>query len=267
MASSDTSGQHLAPRKKRGKAPIIAVLVICLVVAAAGGGYLLMQYLREQEELAAQKETPKPEEVSPEEELPENPIDFAQVKLDTPEAYAWIYIPDTNVNYPIMRSATDDNYYLRRNEKGEDSVFGSIFTQSMNSLDFSDPVTVIYGHNTGNGTMFGDVRKMEDPDYFNSHETMYIYTPGHILTYRIIATYMYDDRHIMNSFDFSDVNVRKAYFDAVLNPTSMSVNEREGATLDENSKIVQLSTCPDVNTTSSNRFIVTGVLINDQATQ
>ena len=47
----------------------------------------------------------------------------------------------------------------------------------------------------------------------------------------------------------------------------MSVNVREGAMLDENSKIVQLSTCPDVNTTSNSRFIVTGVLIDDQPTQ
>ena len=115
--------------------------------------------------------SPPVEEVEPEEELPANPIDFGAVKVDTPEAYAWIYIPDTGVNYPIMRSATDDNFYLRRNEHGEDSVFGSIFTQSMNALDFSDPVTLIYGHNTANHTMFGDVRQMEDPDANLDEET------------------------------------------------------------------------------------------------
>ena len=266
MAATDTPEQERKP-KKRGVAPLVVILVVCLLVAVGGGGYMLTQYLRAQEELARQEETPTPEEVEPAEELPANPIDFGAVKVDTPDAYAWIYIPDTGVNYPIMRSATDDNFYLRRNEHGEDSVFGSIFTQSMNALDFSDPVTLIYGHNTANHTMFGDVRQMENPDYFASHETMYIYTPGHILTYRIIASYMYDDRHIMNSFDFTDVETRLAYFDAVLHPTSMSVNVREGATLDENSKIVQLSTCPDVNTTSNSRFIVTGVLIDDQPTQ
>ena len=113
--------------------------------------------------------------------------------------------------------------------------------------------------------MFSDLRNFTDKDYFDAHEEMYIYTPGHILTYRIISAYEYDNRHIMNSFDFSDPQVRQDYFASVLSPTSMQVNVREGATLSADDKIVQLSTCVEGN--SASRYIVTGVLVSDQETR
>ena len=69
----------------------------------------------------------------------------------------------------------------------------------------------------------------------------------------------------MNSFDFSDPQVRQDYFASVLSPTSMRVNVREGATLSVDDKIVQLSTCVEGN--SASRYIVTGVLVGDQETR
>ena len=137
----------------------------------------------------------------------------------------------------------------------------------MNATDFSDPVTVVYGHNTENGTMFGDLLKFRDPGFFAAHEELYIYLPGHILTYRIIAAYDYDDRHILNSFDFTDPTVRERYFATVLAPTSMQVNVREGASLTADDRIVQLSTCTAVGTHDPVRYLVTGVLVDDQETQ
>ena len=87
MAATDAPEQENKPNK-RGVAPLVVILVVCLLVAVGGGGYMLTQYLRAQEGLARQEETPVPEEVEPEEELPANPIDFGAVKVDTPEAYA-----------------------------------------------------------------------------------------------------------------------------------------------------------------------------------
>ena len=198
---------------------------------------------------------------------PANPVDFPTLKAEHPDVYAWITIPDTQVNYPVVQSATDDNFYLRRDLDGNYSVYGSIYSQSMNATDFSDPVTVLYGHNSSDGLMFADLHKFEDPEYFATHEDMYIYTPGHILTYRIISAYRYDDRHILNSFDFSDPEVRQQYFESVLNPVSMVVNVREGATLSADDRIVQLSTCPREGSVSGNRYLVTGVLVSDVETR
>lgn len=268
VKDSKASGSGAKAKKGRRRLiPLIVILVVCLIAAACGGIFLFQQYQAGQQALVEQESAPKPEtETDDEETLEPNPIDFTTLQSETPDLYAWIYIPNTNVNLPIMRSPVDDNYYLRRDTKGNDSVYGSIFTQSMNALDFSDPVTVVYGHATNNGSMFDDLRKYQDKDFFDQHPDIYIYTPGHILHYQVISAYMYDDRHILNSFDFSDPTVRQQYFDSVLNPTSMTRNVREGATLDVDSKIIQLSTCPYVPNNSPLRYIVTGVLVDDQPT-
>ncbi len=262
-----------APGRKKRVLPLVVALVAFLAIAVGGGAFLLSQYLGAQEQSSLAdplEETEASEEAGDgsdeEAELEENPIDFATLQAEYPELYAWITVPNTGVNYPIVQSTVDDNYYLRRDLDGAYSVYGSVFTQSMNSTDFTDPVTVIYGHNTSDGTMFGSLHDFADEEFFEENEYFYIYTPGHILTYWIVSAYRYDDRHIMNSFDFSDEEVRLEYFASVLSPTSMQANVREGATLDVDSRIVQLSTCPTEGSQSGDRWLVTGVLVNDQET-
>lgn len=270
----ERGAQGASSSRRKGVVPLVAALVVLLAIAGCGVAYLVMQNMAAERVRAEQQEGPDleaPAERAPTEPVedarPANPVDFPTLKAEHPDVYAWITIPDTQVNYPVVQSATVDNFYLRRDLDGNYSVYGSIYSQSMNATDFSDPVTVLYGHNSSDGLMFADLHKFEDPEYFAAHEDMYIYTPGHILTYRIISAYRYDDRHILNSFDFSDPEVRQQYFESVLNPVSMVVNVREGATLSADDRIVQLSTCPREGSVSGNRYLVTGVLVSDVETR
>ena len=135
-----------------------------------------------------------------------------------------------------------------------------------NARDFSDPVTVIYGH--VNSRMFHNLHYFEDADFFNENTEFFIYRPGHILKYKIVSAYQYDSRHILNSFNFADPAVRQEYFNTVCNPDALLKNVREGVSLDADSKIVQLSTCVlDKSQRSNSRYIVSGVLVNDQETK
>ncbi len=198
-------------------------------------------------------------------ELPDNPVNFAKQQTVNDEIYAWIYVPNTNVNYPILQSEIDDLYYLRRGLDREYDISGVVFTQSHNKRDFSDPVTLVYGHNmTEYGTMFATLHNFEDEDFFNENDKFYIFTPGHILTYEIVSAYKYDDRHIMNYFDFTDPAVIREYFDYVMHPTMIPQNVREGVTLKDDDRIVVLSTCME---TSDYRYLVNGVLISDEKTK
>ena len=200
--------------------------------------------------------------------LPDNPVSFAKQQEKNEEIYAWIYIPNTNVDYPILQSSEDDLYYLRRGLDKNYDLGGVLFTQSCNKRDFTDPVTVIYGHNmTGypaETSMFATLHNFEDAEFFKNNDTFYIYIPGHILTYKIVSAYKYDDRHIMNSFNFADPEVVREYFDGVLNPMSIPMNVREGAELKDDDRLVVLSTCMSDNTF---RYLVNGVLIKDEKTK
>ncbi len=256
---------------RRSVAILVAVIALCVVAAGTCIGYIAWN--QHQMELAAQKQetTPEPQTQEPavEDETDprvENPIDFATLQQQNADIYAWLYIPNTSVNLPVLQSATDDNYYLDHNADGDYSIEGAAFSQSMNAKDFSDPVTLIYGHQTTTNAIFTTLHRFEDADFFAANSEMYIYTPGHILTYEIVAAYQYDDRHIMNSFDFNYPGVIEQYFETVLNPTSMLANVREGATLSASDKIVQLSTCMDAYNRDNTRYLVTGVLIDDQQT-
>ena len=198
-----------------------------------------------------------------------NPIDFAALQQQNGDVYAWVYLPDTAVNLPVMQNSLVDNYYLTHDMYGEDSVTGGIYTQSMNSKDFTDPVTLIYGHTFEadhelSDEMFGTLHYLEDPAFFDSHPNFYIYLPDKILTYEIISAYEYDNRHIMNSFDFSDPAVVQEYFDSVANPDSMVKNVRAGVKLTAGKdSIVQLSTCTRPANDAA-RYLVTGVLVDEQ---
>ena len=205
------------------------------------------------------------EEIETKPELPSNPVNFSKQWALNDDIYAWIYIPGTNVNYPILQSDVDDLYYLRRGVDEEYDISGVIFTQSCNKKDFTDPVTLIYGHNLSEyGTMFATIHNFENEEFFNKNEKFYIYAPGHIYTYRIVSAYRYDDRHIMNTFNFRDSAVVREYFDYVMNPTMIPQNVREGVELKDDDRLVVLSTCMEDN---NYRYLVNGVLIDDQRTK
>lgn len=196
--------------------------------------------------------------------LVDNPIDFDSLIEKNPDIYSWIIIPDTNINYPVLRSATDDNFYLDHNVDKNYSFAGSIYSQFCNKRDYSDRVTVLYGHNMADGSMFADLHKFADKDFFQENKYIYVYTPDRKLTFEIVSAFVYDDRHIMNSFDFDDDKVYQDYLDTVLNPRSVSSNVREGITLDIDDKLLVLSTCLN---SGSGRYLVQGVLINDEQTK
>lgn len=97
------------------------------------------------------------------------------------------------MNYPIVQSSTDDTFYIHRGIDKEDLYAGAIYTEMQNAKDFSDPNTVLYGHNMKDGSMFATLHNFRDRDFFDQHREIIIYTPKHILHYTVFAAYTYDD--------------------------------------------------------------------------
>lgn len=205
-------------------------------------------------------------------DLPLNPINFEALQKENADAVAWIQIPGIDmIDYPIMQSASgaDDNFYLDHDWHGENAREGAIYIQKLNNKAFTDPNTVIYGHNMLNGTMFGKLfdgskRQYCNEEFFNEHRTIYIFTPGHVLKYEVISAFVYDDRHILNSFNFDLEEYRMEFFNTCTNPSSITKQVADGAELKSDDKIITLSTCTSNN---SERFLVIGKLVSDIQTQ
>ena len=86
------------------------------------------------------------------------------------DVVAWLTVDDTNIDYPVMQGR-DNNEYLNKDPFGAYSLAGSLFLDSRNSKDFSDPYSLIYGHHMEYGKMFGALDKFLDKEYFDAHRT------------------------------------------------------------------------------------------------
>ena len=187
-----------------------------------------------------------------------NPIDFTALQSYNPELYAWIRIPGTIIDYPIAQHAGDDqDYYLHRDMYGNPQFSGCIYSEEPSAKDFSDPVTVLYGHNMKNGSMFANLHLFENEEFFEEHPYLYIYTPEKTYVYRIYSVYAYDDRPITTTFDFEDEQILKDYLDGTMNPRAMQAHVREDIKVTTTDKVLTLSTC--ISGAPSNRLLLQAV--------
>lgn len=242
------------------------VLVICMLVCIVATVYIILYFSsgRTPNEYTNQTTASASENESII-NVENHNINWDKLKEDNKDIYAWIYIPNTNVDYPVVQPSKNEpnDFYLNKNINKEYEFSGSIYSEKQTAKDFSDPVTLIYGHNMLNGSMFASLHKFEDKKFFKKNKYIYIYMPYHRLTYKIYSAYVYDDRHILNSFDFTDDKILQDYFNYTLNPDSMTKNTRK-VNLDLNSKIITLSTC--TNGAENTRYLVQGVLTKDEQT-
>lgn len=244
---------------------ILYVLLVVGCLLCIGGMLWYLQADQQEEEIAEQKQEEIVEQFVSEEaqvELAELPIDFEGLQAINPEIYAWIEVPGTKINYPILQhEGEDQSFYLTRDMYGERSQAGSIYTEDYNNKDFQDYHTVLYGHNMKNGSMFHNVRYFAEREFFDEHHELFIYMPGKILRYEIITCYEYDDRHLLSLFDYDDKEGFAEYIEKIMNPRSMYTMVREGQEVTTEDKLVTLSTC--IANKPNNRRLLQAVLVEE----
>ena len=220
--------------------------------------------------LAASMDGEEPEDLPEEEKepVPEAPgkgLDWDELHKTNSDIYAWIYVPGTSVDYPILQHPSNNEYYLNHNLDKSSSFPGVIYTENYNSKDFTDPHTVIYGHNMDNTTMFSTLHKFADPKMFEDPHYFFIYTEdGRSLCYEVVAAYEYPSFHLMLTFDCSNQYIFEQYLSNIENIDVTGPylgNVRHDVELDADDHIVTLSTCT-TDHDAQKRFLVVGVLLN-----
>ncbi len=201
-----------------------------------------------------------------EEVLVDNPIDFASLREENSDIVGWIRVDGTRIDYPILQSGegTVESFYLDHNRYRQKDRAGSIYIQKMNAPSFLDPNTVVYGHYMANGSMFADLHQFRKDAFFAENDTITVYTPDRILTYRIYAAFVFDDRHILNGYEFHTDEGYEQFLSVTRNPPSMRRQVREGVEVTTDDRIITLSTCTGVDT---ERYLVVGVLVNEARTK
>lgn len=194
-------------------------------------------------------------------DIPPKTLDWDALRQENADIYAWIYIPGTAVDYPVLQHPTDDTHYLNYNLNGSKGYPGCIYTEKINSKNFTDFNTILYGHNMRNGTMFASLHYFETQSFFDNYRYVYVYTADQVLVYEIFAAYKRDDSHILYAYDFGTEAGRQGYLDSI---RSEDADGRyRDAELTANSHILTLSTC--IKGKAANRYLVQGRLINEKA--
>ncbi|MDR2360347.1 MAG: class B sortase [Oscillospiraceae bacterium] len=114
-------------------------------------------------------------EVQAQADIPALSVDFEALSEINTDSAAWLYCPDTVIDYPVMR-ADDYDRYLHLLPDGTYNANGSLFMDYNCPADFSGRLSVIYGHNMKSGKMFGSLAKYKQQSYFDEHPYMYLYT-------------------------------------------------------------------------------------------
>ena len=120
--------------------------------------------------------------------IPSYQIDLeAMIKINS-DTVGWIILPDSKINYPIVRSK-DNTEYLTRSFEGQQTSSGAIFMDMYCVDNFSCKNTIIYGHNMKNGTMFRALNNMTDKEYFWRHHIFCLDFGNGFEEYEVISCY------------------------------------------------------------------------------
>lgn len=197
-------------------------------------------------------------------DIPKKYIDFDELhKTVSEDIYAWIYIPNTNIDYPVLQSATDNSYYLEHNLDGSEGYPGCIYTENYNSKDFTDRQTVIYGHNMRDGRMFSDLHSYESQEFFDANRYVYIYTQDNeVLVYKIFAAYQTGNSHQLFSYSYSSNEDVLRYLNNVMTFSYENQTIDRGMEFDGSENILTLSTCVMTERQFRLRYLVQAIKLN-----
>lgn len=247
----------------------ITVIIILILVIAGCVGYMGWYFVSQKknagvyEDIKSEVKTETEENTVPEEEKKvEIPVDFNALWETNPDIYAWISIEGTNIDYPVVQSAEDNSYYLNHTIEGAAGYPGSIYTENYNRKDFTDANTVIYGHDMRDGSMFQNLHNYSDETFMREHPYVIIYTPEKKLTYEIFAAVNYDDRHLLQSFNFNFQGSRQDFLDSIYGSRSFENVIRDDVEVTANNRILTMSTC--IASQPDRRFLVEAVLISEE---
>lgn len=190
-------------------------------------------------------------------------VDIATLQREVnPDIYAWITVPGTVIDYPVLQHPEEMDYYLDYNLDGTKGYPGCIYTQRMNSKDWTDPNTVLYGHNMKAGTMFAGLHKFKDKEFFDENRYIHIYTEdGRILVYEIFAAYVSGNEHLLMTYMIQTEDGFQSYLDGICEHTGSGCHFLEDRELTAEDRIITLSTC--ISGQEMKRYLVQGVFVDE----
>lgn len=240
-------------REKVMKSSILACLILVTAVLGACGS--------DNEEYREERA----EETEETKETTDALINFDELREINTDIFAWISIPGTEIDYPVLQSGESDTFYESHNAEGKEDDTGAVYIELANLMSMCDFNTVLHGKTGADETgLFADLYQFADPDFFADHEYVYVYLDDNALTYEIFAAYERENTSLIRTYDFTYLSGCQQFLDDLYGTRDMTMNLREGwENVGVYNYVITLTTQRAEN--AEKQFVVLAVLIQDEA--
>ncbi len=231
----------------------IYITIICAlsIILAISSGFLIKHYYDSKKQaemydnLVEVVETDTSEVMKYSDDKTFNP-EYQELYLQNNDMVGWIKVDDTKINYPVMQSKDNPNFYLKHGFDKKYTDYGCPYVQENCDLEQSSDNIIIYGHNMNDGSMFSGLTKFKDENFWKEHKTIIFDTLTEHHTYEIVSvfkTVAYSDNsdsfkyyHFVNAETPDD-------FSAYINKCKDLSLYDTGVTAEYGDKLITLSTC------------------------
>ncbi|MGN0402960.1 MAG: class B sortase [Acetatifactor sp.] len=174
----------------------------------------------------------------------ENP--YKDAFLRNADMAAWLQIPDTPVDYPVMWTPRDEEYYLQRGFDGKSDQNGCLILDTDSCVSPLTTNLIIHGHNMKSGAMFGSLMNYQDTDYYQNHREIRLYTPECLRNYEVIAVFYSQvykkSDNVFKFYKFFQADTEEEFDYFYRNIKELSIYDT-GVTAEFGDNFLTLSTC------------------------
>ena len=168
-------------------------------------------------------------------------VDFKELKKINDQTAGWVQVAGTNVNYPYVHT-TDNKYYLKHSFDKSYNGAGWVFLDYRNDPEHFGRNNILYAHGRMDNTMFGSLKKIVTPSWYNNSNNYVIKTSNEKenALWQVFSVYTILPESYYIKTKFNDEE-----FDKFLNTISSRSVHDFGVDVNIDDKVLTLSTCYD----------------------
>ena len=185
---------------------------------------------------------------------------YADLFSLNPDFAGWLQIPGTDIDYPVMQTPEDPEYYLGRNFYGAETDRGSIFADGRCDLARPSENIILHGHHMRDGTMFGSLMDYEDKSFWEEHKYIFFDTITETHTYEVIAVFISSVNAGADFPYYQFVDSDEIGYDSFIRLCKKNALYDTGVDAVYGENLLTLSTCE--YTADNNRFVVVAKCID-----
>lgn len=189
--------------------------------------------------------------------------DYTELYFQNTDMVGWVSVADTNINYPVMQTPDNPNFYLKHGFDKTYSDYGSPYIQENCNVKTPSDNLVIYGHHMKNGTMFSDLTKFEDKNFWESHKTITFNTLTDKQEYEVVAVFktVAYSQEGFRYYDFVNADTAEDFDSYIAKCKELALFDT-GVKTQYGDKLITLSTCE--YSQNNGRLAVVAKLISRQ---